>query len=55
MSFKQRLALQIFAATNSRMDQANVSFPYGFEKYAKAAAKCKGKKLDKHPMYVGSK
>ena len=55
MSFKQRLALQVFAATNSRMDGKQVSFPYGFEKYAKAAAATNGKKLDKHPLYIGSK
>lgn len=52
-TFKQRLTLQVFAATGSK--ETNVSFPYGFAKYAKAAAACKGKKLDKHPLYIGSK
>lgn len=53
MTFKQRLALQVFAATGSK--ETNVTFPYGFSSYAKVAAKCIGKKLDKHPMYIGSK
>lgn len=55
MSYKQQLIRQVFSATDSRMDSKNVSFPYGFEAYAKAAASCKGRKLDKHPVYLGGK
>ena len=43
MSYSQRLALLVHRAVG-RQD-AGASFPYGFEAYAKAAAKCKGKRL----------
>lgn len=43
MSYSQRLNLQVFRAVG-RPDQG-ASFPYGFEAYAKAAASCKGKRL----------
>jgi len=52
MTFKQRLALQVFAATPSK--EANVTFPYGFHSYATVAAKCIGKKLERDAMYVGA-
>ena len=55
MTYKQRLTLQVFAAADSRMDSKHVSFPYGFDKYAKVASKCKGKKLEANPLYLGNK
>jgi hypothetical protein len=55
MTYKQRLTTQVFAATDSRLGSNSAQFPYGFAAYAKVAAKCVGKKLDKHAMYLGSK
>ena len=43
MSYSQRLTLMVHRAVG-RPD-AGASFPYGFEAYAKVAAKCKGKRL----------
>ena len=43
MSYSQRLALMVHRAVG-RPDQG-AAFPYGFEAYAKVAAKCKGKRL----------
>ena len=43
MSYSQRLALMVYRAVG-RPDQG-AAFPYGFEAYAKAAASCKGKRL----------
>ena len=43
MSYSQRLALLVHRAVG-RPD-AGASFPYGFAAYAKAAATCKGKRL----------
>ena len=43
MSYSQRLALLVYRAVG-RPD-AGAAFPYGFEAYAKAAASCKGKRL----------
>ena len=43
MSYSQRLALMVHRAVG-RPD-TGASFPYGFEAYAKVAAKCKGKRL----------
>ena len=55
MTYKQRLTLQVFAAADSRLGINSAQFPYGFEKYAKAAAATNGKKLEANPMYLGSK
>lgn len=54
LSYAQRLSLQVHSAVSSRMDGKNVQFPYGFEAYARAAASCRGRKLDSHAMYLGS-
>ena len=43
MSYSQRLNLLVYRAVG-RPDQG-ASFPYGFAAYAKAAATCKGKRL----------
>lgn len=43
MSYKQRLALMVHRAVAS--SEAGVSFPYGFERYAKAAATTRNKRL----------
>lgn len=43
LTYRQRLALQVGRAVSSL--EAGVSFPYGFERYAKVAARCQGKKL----------
>lgn len=53
-TYKQRLTKQVFAATDSRLGINSAQFPYGFEAYAKAAASCKGKKLQANAMYVGA-
>lgn len=42
LTFAQRLTLQVHSASTK---MAGVTMPYGFAAYAKAAAKCKGKKL----------
>ena len=41
LTFKQRLAL----AVHSSPKASSVSTPYGFEAYAKVAAKCNGRRL----------
>ena len=43
MSYAQRLNLLVYRAVG-RPDHG-AAFPYGFEAYAKAAASCKGKRL----------
>lgn len=43
MTYKQRLTLQVNRAVSSM--EEGVTFPYGFEAYAKCAAKCMNKKL----------
>lgn len=53
-TYKQRLAKQVFAATDSRLGINSAQFPYGFETYAKVAAKCIGRKLQANAMYVGA-
>ena len=49
MTFAQRLRLQMSAAVRSPLGDnkfsPGASFPYGFEAYARAAAKCQGKRL----------
>lgn len=42
LTFRQRLALQIYGATTM---VAGVAMPYGFEAYAKAVVKTQGKRL----------
>lgn len=53
LSYAQRLALVVHSAASSRMDGKNVQFPYGFERYARVAASCRGRKLEKHAMFLG--
>lgn len=43
LTFAQRLALYTHKAVSSPMQ--GVTMPYGFAAYAKAAARCKGKRL----------
>ncbi len=41
LTFKQRLALAVHSSPKSN----SVSMPYGFEAYAKVAAKCNNRRL----------